>query len=207
MHRGQPASQLRSLARFKMISMIWKPWLRAANFLSALLLAWMHFRGPGRGHSAKDLGDGRVEFSPDPLTYFAWPLITLLPAWVAINELRRGLGDWSQLIAPAIILLLAVSEMFSFPGSIVVSHEGIEQHFWLRGQKRIRWGEVTELREGRGNSSLTITASDSTRIDFSGRLPDLPRFLEEIEKYCSGNLPPEFLSRLATIVQSRQETL
>lgn len=166
----------------------------------------MHFRGPGRGHSAKDLSDERVEFSPDPITYFAWPLITLLPAWVAIHELRRGLGDWSQLMAPAIILLLAASQMFSFPGSIVVSQEGIEQHFWLRGQKRIRWGEVTELKEGRANSSLTITASDSTRIDFSGRMPDLPRFLAEIEKYCSGNLPPEFLSRVAAIMQSRQET-
>jgi hypothetical protein len=186
--------------------MIWKPWLRAANILSALLLAWMHFRGPGRGHSAKDLGDGRVEFSPDPLTYFAWPLITLLPAWVTINELRRGLGDWSRLMAPAIILLLAVSEMFSFPGSIVVSHEGIDQHFWLRGQKRIRWGEVTEIREGRANSSLSITASDGTRIDFTGRLPGLPRFLAEIGKYCRGNLPPEFLSRVAASAQVSQRS-
>jgi hypothetical protein len=166
----------------------------------------MHFRGPGRGHSAKELGDGKVEFSPDPLTYFAWPLIALLPVWVAIDELRRGFAGWSQLTAPVVILLLAVSEMFSFPGSIVVSHEGIEQHFWLRGEKRIRWGEVTDLSEGRANSTLTITASDSTRIDFSGRLPDLPRFLVEIEKYCSGNLPPEFLSRVDAILQAGQKT-
>src|SRR5580692_11728327 len=87
---NQPAGRLRSIARVKMISMIWKPWLRAANLVSAFLLAWMHFRGPGRAHSAKDLGDGRVEFSPDPLTFLAWPLIALLPLWAAIDELRRG---------------------------------------------------------------------------------------------------------------------
>ena len=186
--------------------MIWKPWLRAANSVSALLLAWMHFRGPGRGHSARDFGDGRVEFSPDPLTYLAWPLIALLPAWSAINELRRGPGDWWQLMAPVAILFLAASEMFSFPGTIVVSREGVEQHFWLRGEKRIRWGEVTEIKEQSKFGPLTITGSDGTRGDFSGRLPDRPRFLAEIEKYCRGNLPPEFLSRVAASLQAGRKT-
>jgi hypothetical protein len=108
-------------------------------------------------------------------------------------------------MGPVVILLLAASEMFSFPGTIVTSQEGIEQHFWLRGEKRIRWGAVTEIREGRPNSPLGITASDGTRIDFAGRLPDLPRFLAEIEKYCHGNLPPEFLSKVAASLRAGQK--
>jgi hypothetical protein len=166
----------------------------------------MHFRGPGRGHSAKDLGDGRVEFSPDPLTYCAWPLIALLPAWAAINELRRGSSDWSQLMGSVVVLLLAATEMFSFPGTILVSQEGIEQHFWLRGEKRIRWGDVAEIKEQGTRGPLTIHASDGTRVDFSGRLPDRPRFLAEIEKYCRGNLPPEFLNRVAASLQAGRKT-
>lgn len=204
--RKPAASRLRSLARVKMISMILKPWLKAANFVSALLLAWMHFRGPGWTHCAKDHGDGKVEFSPDVLTYVAWPLIALLPAWAAVNELRRGSGDWWQIMTPVVILSIAASEMFSFPGTIMVSREGIEQHFWLRGEKRVSWGEVAEIREVRTNGPLTITGSDGTRIDFSGRLPDRPRFLAEIETYCRGNLPPEFLSRVATSLQAGRKT-
>jgi len=177
--------------------MIRKDLLAAANLISALLLAWMHLRGSNRARSAKDIGDGRVEFSPDLLTYFAWPLIVFLPAWAAINELRRGSGEWWHLMTPMVLLLLTASEMFSFPGSIVVSHDAIEQHFWLRGEKRIRWGEITEIREPGMSGALTITASDNTKIIFSNRLPDRTRLLAEIEKYCRGNLPQEFLNRLA----------
>lgn len=202
---NQSASHLRFLARVKMISMIWKALLRAANLVSALLLAWMHLRGPGRAHSAKDLGDGWVEFSPDPLTYLAWPLIVLLPAWAAINELRRGSGEWWQLMAPVLILVVAAAEMFSFPGTIVVSHDAIEQHFWLRSAKRVRWGEIAEIKEHGKPGPLVITASDGTKISFSDRLPDRLRFMAEIEKHCRGNLPPEFLNRVAASLQAGQK--
>jgi hypothetical protein len=186
--------------------MIWKPWLKAANFVSALLLVWMHLRKSGRARSAKNLGDGRLEFSPDPLTYLAWPLIVLLPAWSAINELRRGSGEWWHLVAPIALLFLAASEMISFPGTILVAHDAIEQHFWLRSEKRIPWGEIAEIKEQGMTGLFTITSSGGTKIDFSGRLPDRPRFLAEIEKYCSGNLPPEFLSRVAAGLKAGQKS-
>jgi len=204
--KDRSASHVQSLARVKMISMIWKSLLRSANVISALLLAWMHSRGSSRKRSAKDVGDGRVEFSPDLLTYFAWPLIVLLPAWPAINELRRGSAEWWQLMTPIVLLFLAASEMFTFPGTIVVSHDAIEQHFWLRGEKRIRWGEITEIREPGMSGALTITASDKTKIIFSNRLSDRPRFLAEIENHCRGNLPPEFLNRLAAGSRAGQKS-
>jgi hypothetical protein len=177
--------------------MIWKPTLDAANSVSFILLLWMHMRGTGKAGSAKDLGDGTVEFSPDPLTYLAWPLIVLLPAWAALNELQRGSAESWHLMAPVLILAGAAAELFSFPGTVIVSHDAIEQHFWLRSGKRIRWGEIAEIKEHGKHRPLTITASDGTKINFSDRLPDRPRFMAEIEKYCRGNLPPEFLSRVA----------
>jgi hypothetical protein len=190
-----------------MIAMIQKDLLTAANLISAFLLAWMHLRGSNRARSAKDVGDGRVEFSPDLLTSFAWPIIVLLPVWPAINEVRRGSGEWWQLMTPMFLLFLATSEMFTFPGTIVVSHDAIEQHFWLRGEKRIRWGEITEIREPGISGTLTITASDNTKIIFTNRLPDRTRFLAEIERYCHGNLPPEFLNRSTAGSRAGQKSI
>jgi hypothetical protein len=166
----------------------------------------MHLRGHRRARSAKDVGDGTVEFSPDPFTYIAWPLIVFLPAWAAINELRHGSGAWWQLLAPAAILFAAAAEMFSFPGTIVVSHDAIEQRFWLRGEKRIRWGEIVEIKEHGKPGPLVVTATDGTKINFSDRLPDRPRFMVEIEKYCRGSLPPEFLERMAAGSRAVQGT-
>ena len=204
--KNESASHVQSLARVKMISMIRKDLLSAANLISAFLLAWMHLRGSNRTRSAKDIGDGRVEFSPDLLTYFAWPLIVLLPVWPAIIELRRGSGEWWQFMTPVVLLFLAASEMFSFPGTIFVSHDAIEQHFWLRSEKRIRWGEVTGIKEHGLSGAVTITASDNTKINFYSRLPDRTRFMAEIERYCQGNLPPEFLNRSAAGLRAGQKS-
>jgi hypothetical protein len=109
-------------------------------------------------------------------------------------------------VAPVVILVVAATEMFSFSGTIVVSHDAIEQHFWLGSEKRIRWGEVAEIKEHGMTGLLTITASDGTKIDFSGRLPDRTRFLAEIEKHCRGNLPPEFVRRVAASLQTGQKS-
>jgi hypothetical protein len=72
-----------------MIEMIWKPTREIANLVSSFLLVFVGMRKNGKTRSAKDDGCGRVEFAPDPLTYLAWPLIVLLPAWAAINDLQR----------------------------------------------------------------------------------------------------------------------
>src|ERR1700722_5345986 len=53
--KNESASHVQSLARVKMISMIRKDLLSAANLISAFLLAWMHLRGSNRTRSAKDI--------------------------------------------------------------------------------------------------------------------------------------------------------
>ena len=175
-----------------MIPMIWKPTLATANFVSTILVLWMHVRKNGRERYAHDRGDGSVEFPPDPLAYLAWPVIVLLPAWGAINDFQQHASGkpWSQLLL-ALILLAAAVQLFRFPGTVVVTHEGVEQHFWLRSEKRIRWGEITGIKRIRASGILIITASDSTNTVFSDQLADRPRFLEELERYAHGKLPPE----------------
>ena len=87
-------------------------------------------------------------------------------------------------------LLFAVGVLlFNLPGTVVVAHDGIEQHFWLRGEKRIRWGEIAEIKNRKSAGRLTIIGSDGTKIVYSEKLGDRPRFLEEIEKHAPGRLP------------------
>jgi hypothetical protein len=82
-------------------------------------------------------------------------------------------------------------ELFRFPGTVVVAYDGIEQHFGLRGEKRIRWGEISEIKESETATTMTIIGSDSTKIVFSSQLADPQRFLEEIRKHYHGAVPQE----------------
>lgn len=177
-----------------MVAMIWKPTLATANFISAILVLWMQLRKDGNERNAINLGDGRVEFRRDPLAYLAWPLIVLLPAWAAINDYEQHAAGrpWNQL-SLALILFAAIAELFRFPGTIVIAHDGVEQHFWLRGEKRIRWGEITEINRVGASGALAITASDGTKISYSNQLADRSRFLTEVEAHAHGKLPPEGL--------------
>ena len=175
----------------KMIEMIWKPTREIANLVSSFLLVFVGMRKNGKMRSAKDDGGGRVEFAPDPLIYLAWPLIVFLPAWAAINDLQLHAGRPWGVLFPAAILAAAAMELFRFPGTVVVAYDGIEQHFWLRGEKRIRWGEISEIKESETAKTLTIIGADGTKIVFSSRLADPQRFREEIGKHYHGVMPQD----------------
>jgi len=175
-----------------MISMLWKPTLPIANFVTAMLALWMQIRKNGSERNAKDRGDGRLEFSPDALALLIWPLIVVLPAWVAFNDFKQHASGepWSELLL-AVTLFAAAAALFSLSGTIVVTHDGVEQHFWLRSEKRIRWGEITEIKRSKASGALTIYASDGTKISFTDLLADRPRFLAEVEMHAHDKLPPD----------------
>lgn len=174
-----------------MISMLWKPTLPIANFVTAILALWLHVRKNGSERYAKDRGDGCLEFAPDPLALLVWPLIVVLPAWVAFNDLKQHASGepWSELLL-AITVFAAAAALFNLPGTVVVAHDGVEQHFWFRGEKRIRWGEIKEIKRIKASGSLIIYASDGTKISFTDLLADRPRFLTEVEMHAYDKLPP-----------------
>jgi hypothetical protein len=119
-------------------------------------------------------------------------ILGLLPAWDTFHRFsRHHSGDLFGELALAIMLFLVGAELFRLPGTVKVVSGGIEQHFWLRGEKRIRWGEITGIKDGVFGGSLTITGTDGTKIVYSDKLADRPRFLEELERYAHGRLPPE----------------
>ncbi|MGD0346803.1 MAG: hypothetical protein ABSA85_08605 [Terracidiphilus sp.] len=172
--------------------MPWKLTPVVASLVAAMLLIWLHWRKSGKVRDAIDRSDGSVEFTPDPLAYFALPAIVLLPAWAAFNDYERhGSGKFWGLLLLAVMLSAAAVELFKLPGTVAVVYDGLTQHFWLRGEKRIRWGEITEIKDGVFGGSLTITGTDGTKIVYSDQLADRPRFLEELGRYVHGKLPPK----------------
>lgn len=98
-----------------MFVMPWKLEMDLANLVAVSLLLLLHWRGSSEVRDAKDRGDGRVEFSRDPLTYLVWPLIVLLPAWIAFHDLQKGSPKSWTVIAPALIILAQPPGYLSSP--------------------------------------------------------------------------------------------
>lgn len=160
--------------------------------LSLVLLGWLYTKGyENRGH-ADVLSDGRVEFPPNRLAFATWIIASAIPAWGVIEALVHRSGKPLDLWISIVIIGLALMELGTLPGTIVVTRERIEQIYWLRKARRIRWSDVTEINTGNKIQIVTITGSDGTEIVHSERLPDRPRLLEEIRRYCGSELPPDF---------------
>lgn len=79
-----------------------------------------------------------------------------------------------------------------FPGTIVITADGLEQVHWLWKNKLIQWSEIEEINTGEKSRAVTITATNGTKIVHSRQLPDRPRLLFELKQHCGENLPPDF---------------
>jgi hypothetical protein len=88
--------------------------------------------------------------------------------------------------------LAAVALILDLPASIVVSAEGLEQIYWFRRRKRIRWNDIVEIESGQKDGTVTITSADGTKIVHSRFLADRRRFLLELKQYCGDELPQDF---------------
>jgi hypothetical protein len=107
--------------------MNWKAIQEIANIVSGILIACIGLRRMARTGDARELDGGRVEFAPD---WFAGlePFVVLLPPSLAtFGALRHGIHNTHELQLSALIGCAALAQMFSLPGTIVTSWEGLEQ--------------------------------------------------------------------------------
>jgi hypothetical protein len=172
--------------------MTWKVFLGIGRLLCGAVLAWMLLSRPNKRSLATILSDGRIEFSPNRLAYWAWPLTIVLLAWTATKDLMQSQGRPFELVMGGGVGLLALMLLFSFPGSVVITVDGLEEVYWFRTRKRIQWKDVVEINTGEKSRTVTITGADGTRIVHSTQLPDRPRLLMELKNRCGENLPPDF---------------
>ena len=135
--------------------------------------------------------NGRLEFTPNKSVFGAWLLMIAYLAYAIATQLKhsRNALDWIGTLG-----LLAVGALIvaGFPGTIVITADGLEQVHWLWRNKHVQWSEIEEINTGEKSRAVTITATDGTKIVHSRQLPDRPRLLFELKQHCGENLPPDF---------------
>jgi|ERR1035438_4302558 hypothetical protein len=165
-------------------------WVVHLLFWIAIGLIVFGMRGNRR--PAKVLNSERVEFAPNWIVVWAWMLVYLRMAFFAANYLKQGLEKPWDLATGALFSIALFVVLFYFPETIAVTGEGVEQVYWLRKNKRIRWEEIVEVNSGKRDKVVTITGSDGTKIIHSRQLADRARFLQELKEHCGEKLPLDF---------------
>lgn len=156
-----------------------------------LLALWVLFRSPGNQRRAKENAE-RIEFSPSWIVLAAWIVVFAYLANGAIASFRHNQDKILDFVLAACPVVLALMFIASFPGTVVVTSDGVHQVYWFWRSKHIRWEEIVEINTGEKIKNVTITAAKGTKIVHSSALPDRPRLLLELKKHCGENLPPDF---------------
>jgi hypothetical protein len=160
-----------------------------------LLVCWLHLGELRANHGkARTAAGGRLEFPPARSAIIRW----LWEVWffgcgtaALVVEICRGRIGW-MLLYLALFPLLFAHKLTSFPGSITTGVEGLEQIFWLRSNKKIRWIEVSSIQKTDKGRAIRVAGSDGTEIVHPRRLADQPRFLCELEAHCRADLLKDF---------------
>jgi hypothetical protein len=95
--------------------------------------------------------------------------------YATISQLKGSRGRPLDLIIAASLGIVAILIIFTFPVTIVVTDNGLEQIPWLWKKKQIRWADIVEINTGEKRRTVTITGADGTKIVHSRQLPDRSR--------------------------------
>lgn len=172
--------------------MIWKLLPEIGRLLFWFALAWVLFGLVFNRRSARVINEGRVEFARDPIAICAWLFIIGFMASPATRRLAHSPENPWDIVILASLGLAALSIPFSFAGTIIANSDGLDQLYWFRRKKHIRWKDIDEIKTGAKNGLVTITSADGTQIIHSPKLAGRRQFMLEIQQHCGDDLPPEF---------------
>jgi hypothetical protein len=172
--------------------MTWKLLHWIGDFLFWGALAWIVFGIKGNRRPARALSGDRIEFFPHWLTIWAWMLIIGFMAMPSMRYVLHRQGNPWQIVFLTCLGFGALFVIFDFPGTIVVTCDGLEQIYWFQKRKRIRWKDIVEVETGIKEKAVTITGADGTKIVHSYLLADRSRLLLELKRHCGEELPPDF---------------
>jgi Bacterial PH domain len=141
---------------------------------------------------AKQLPTGEIEFVPNRRAFYAWPLLVSYLTYATVHWLKHLSGKPFNFLIAAGLATLTIMIATSFPSTIVVAADGLNQVSWLWENKRIRWEDIVEINTGEKSRAITITSADGTKIVHSRQLPDRARFLVEVKNHCGESLPADF---------------
>ncbi len=141
--------------------------LEIARLIFDIALIWMFFGRLGKRGSARDHGDGRVEFAPDWLGLWAYPVTFVYLTWLTSRALRHEYHHLFDRLNPLLFASVALMLLFSFPGTVIAGAEGLEKVYWFRKNRRIPWQEIEEIEADKNNSLfafVTVKGSAGTEI-------------------------------------------
>jgi len=183
--------------------MIGTHFLRIARELSIFaipgILLYSVWGAASKDKKAEVLQDGTVEFLPNKLAFWTWPLLMAYLTYAAVRELMHVPRSPLGLITAALIVTITVAIAASFPATIIVDTKGLEQVSWLWKNKRIGWSEIVEINTGEKSRTVTITGADGTKIVHAQQLADRPRLLSELRHHCGDSLPQDFPREPVTV--------
>jgi hypothetical protein len=172
--------------------MIWEQFLAFYPVFIGIILAWIFTGGAGGQRAARVVSDGRMEFAPGKLAFWAWPPGEVYLLWIAVKACIDGQDDPLQFLTAACFGGFAVYLLFAFPKTIIATGDGLQQVYWLRRRKRIPWKDIAEINTGGKSRTVTIRGADGTKIVHSSLLADRPRLLLELKQHCGEELPEDF---------------
>ncbi|MGB9144276.1 MAG: hypothetical protein WCC14_00500 [Acidobacteriaceae bacterium] len=163
--------------------------LSGAEAVAAALVVLCLAGGTGKSRKAEVLATGRIEFAPNRRAMIAWLIMASACAYLIPVQFVHANRTFSSLLWPVGFALIAILLLASFPGTILVDSEGLEQIFWIWKNKRIGWADIVEINSG---GPVRVTGADGTKIVHSSQLPDRQRFLSELKEHCGEELPADF---------------
>jgi len=87
-------------------------------------------------------------------TLFVW-------SWYSV----RKPDEWW---VPYLFLGFLALSLFIYPPVLSIEVDGIGSRSWFRGEKKIRWEDVTSLRYNTGNRQFVVCANDGRKITHGG---------------------------------------
>ena len=114
-------------------------------------------------------------------------VVVLLAAFsllVLTFALVRGEGAYGVFIP--LVVLLAI--LLARPRPVVLDHDGVRQHRWLRADREIAWIDIAWMKRGRNTGTTYVRSKKGGRpISFSPLLVGQPRFEREVRAHIGGS--------------------
>jgi hypothetical protein len=167
----------------KAIALIFGAVLLRVLVISPFMLLFWWIRHSTRRLRPRQNGSS-VEFLLTPRMHVLIEIVTVsLVAFTALTvweTVRKGEGLYAALIPVAVLVAILLAE----PRTVLIDHEGIRQHRWLRGDRVISWNEIAWMKRGRNTGTTYVKSRNGGRpVSFSPLLVGQSRFEREVRKH------------------------
>ncbi|MDR3741672.1 MAG: hypothetical protein P4L40_21850 [Terracidiphilus sp.] len=153
------------------------------------VLARLILKEADSNQQTEELPGGGVRFAPASQARVAMAVFIAMFAFVGVVGTMSALVNRQGLTLSLVCLIIALLLLRILPGTIVLTSEGLEQHFWLGKAKRVLWGDVGTVPVVQKEGRVTITGLKGGKIQHSKQFPDRDRLLAELRAHCPDRMP------------------